>query len=151
MKKENITVCNEVEYNTEKYWKTVALREEILRKPLHLTFRSEEFVEEKDSFHLTCRQEGALAACLVLKPLSGQQIRMRQLAVRTDLQGRGIGRTLVEYAESFTEQHGYREIILHARETAVGFYEKLGYQKEGDPFIEVTIPHYLMRKILIKA
>ena len=71
---------------------------------------------------------------------------MRQLAVATELQGRGLGKTLVRYAESFARQSGYQEIVLHARESAVRFYEKLGYTRQGDCFTEVTIPHYQMRK-----
>ena len=39
-------------------------------------------------------------------------------------------------------------MVLHARETAVGFYEKLGYKTSGDKFIEVTIPHFPMQKEL---
>jgi predicted GNAT family N-acyltransferase len=37
---------------------------------------------------------------------------------------------------------------MHARKTALGFYEKLGYRVAGDEFIEVTIPHYVMEKDL---
>jgi predicted GNAT family N-acyltransferase len=37
---------------------------------------------------------------------------------------------------------------MHARKTAMGFYEKLGYEKIGDEFTEVTIPHYKMEKRL---
>lgn len=141
-------VCNEALHGSAEYKQTVALRDEILRKPLYLTFCPEELAGEKDFFHLACRQEGALVACLVLQPVSDKQIRMRQLAVRTDVQKEGIGRTLVAYSESFARTHGYDEIVLHARETAVGFYEKLGYRREGDRFTEITVPHFLMRKVL---
>jgi predicted GNAT family N-acyltransferase len=37
---------------------------------------------------------------------------------------------------------------MHARQTAVGFYQKLGYSITGEPFEEVTIPHYIMEKAL---
>ncbi len=150
MNKEEATQCGEIAHNTDGYKETVTLRDEILRKPLHLFFSAEELNAENDSFHLACWRDGILAACLVLKPLSEKQIRMRQLAVRTDLQRRGIGRKLVNYAESFAEHHDYHEMILHARETAVGFYEKLGYRIEGERFTEVTLPHFLMRKTLEK-
>jgi predicted GNAT family N-acyltransferase len=39
-------------------------------------------------------------------------------------------------------------MTLHARSTAVPFYAKLGYECVGDEFIEVTIPHWEMRKAL---
>ena len=143
--------CTEVQHGTEEYDRTVALRDEILRSPLGLAFSSEELAGETDSFHLACRRNGELVGCVVLKPLPDQQIRMRQLAVRTDCQGQGIGRSLVVYSESFAREHGYREMVLHARESATGFYQRLGYRKEGDPFIEVTLPHYAMRKSIIEC
>jgi predicted GNAT family N-acyltransferase len=37
---------------------------------------------------------------------------------------------------------------MHARKSAVGFYEKLGYKIVGDEFEEVTIPHFEMQKTL---
>jgi predicted GNAT family N-acyltransferase len=35
---------------------------------------------------------------------------------------------------------------LHARIVAVGFYEKMGYVRQGELFTEVGIPHVLMQK-----
>ncbi len=148
MKKRKAIVCSEVRHGTDEYRQTVALRDEILRRPLGLTFSPEELAEEKDSFHLVCRQDGKLAACLVLEPLSNREVHMRQLAVGADFQRGGLGTQLVSYSEVFARQRGYSEIVMHARETAVGFYERLGYRKEGDRFTEVTIPHYRMSKIL---
>jgi predicted GNAT family N-acyltransferase len=84
----------------------------------------------------------------VLKPLNEHCIKMRQLAVRESYQGKGVGRELVNYAESFAKGRGNEEIVLHARETVRGFYEKLGYEAEGDSFIEVGLPHLAMRKKL---
>ena len=51
-------------------------------------------------------------------------------------------------AEVLAAARGFREMTLHARESVVGFYERLGYAAEGSPFIEVTIPHRAMRKTL---
>lgn len=45
-------------------------------------------------------------------------------------------------------KRGYARIYLHAREYAVGFYEKLGYECFGEPFTEVGIPHRHMQKFL---
>jgi len=39
-----------------------------------------------------------------------------------------------------------KEIRLHARETALGFYERLGFVGEGARFLEVSIPHQVMWK-----
>ena len=73
---------------------------------------------------------------------------MRQVAVDESYQSKGIGRALVEYCEQVARDEQFTEIILHARETAVAFYLKLGYEVYGEPFIEVGIPHRNMRKFI---
>ncbi|MBC7874938.1 MAG: GNAT family N-acetyltransferase, partial [Ferruginibacter sp.] len=35
-----------------------------------------------------------------------------------------------------------------ARKNVVAFFEKMGYVVNGDEFIEITIPHYIMEKRL---
>jgi predicted GNAT family N-acyltransferase len=73
---------------------------------------------------------------------------MRQVAVDAAIQGRGIGKRMVVYSESFSKELRFAEMILHARETAVPFYESLSYVKVGEGFTEVTIPHWSMEKTL---
>ena len=63
-------------------------------------------------------------------------------------QRKGLGKILVANAEETTLENGYKQIILHARITAQGFYEKLGYAPFGNIFTEVTIPHIAMQKSL---
>ena len=135
-------------HGSGEYEETVALRHEVLRKPLGLFYDPAELAGEKDSFHLALMEEAELVACLVLKPLDERCIKMRQLAVRENVQGKGFGRELVNYAHSFARERRYAEIVLHARETARGFYEKLGYEAEADSFTEVGLPHLFMRKQL---
>ena len=137
-----------VQHGTKEYEETVVLRDEVLRKPLGLSYDPAELAGEKDSFHLALRKGAELVACLVLKPLDERCIKMRQLAVGKSSQGKGFGRELVNYAHSFARERGYAEIVLHARETARGFYWKLGYQAEGNSFAEVGLPHLFMRRML---
>lgn len=143
--------CKEIKYGSAEYKQTIALRQIVLRDPLGLQFGPDELGADKESFHLTCWSEGALLACVVLSPLPGKVIRMRQLAVSDNFQGLGVGRTLVTFLEKFVRELGYREIVLHARDSAVRFYENLDYTKEGERFVEVSIPHYTMRKCLING
>jgi ribosomal protein S18 acetylase RimI-like enzyme len=145
----NEVVCGEVQHGTEAYALTVALRDAVLRKPLGLVFDPQELAQECDSFHLACRLDGNLVGCVVLKPpLDNRHVRLRQMAVAKEYQRMGVGTRLIAHAEAFLGRRGYRQIVLHARETAMAFYERLGYRKEGDRFIEVTIPHFAMRKEL---
>lgn len=140
-------IC-EVAHGSPAYWATVALRDSILRKPLGLDFSVEELEAEKDSHHLACHLGDRLMGCLVLRPSAGGDVQMRQVAVVAEFQGKGIGTALVEYSEALARKIGYRRMILHAREMAVPFYEKLGYGKTGDRFMEVMLPHWEMAKHL---
>jgi predicted GNAT family N-acyltransferase len=144
------TIC-EVAPDSPEYWATVDLRDAILRKPLGLQFSAGELEDEKTSHHLACYRDGRLVGCLVLYPLGSGDVRMRQVAVVAELQGQGIGTALVKYSEELARRIGYRRMILHAREAAVVFYEKLGYSTVGDQFEEVTIPHWKMERSLTDA
>ena len=139
-------LIREVEHGSLAYWATVELRDSVLRRPLGLQFSIEELKAEKDSRHLACYRSDRLVGCLVLRPSAGGDVRMRQVAVVPELQGQGIGKAMVEFSEALARTIGFTRMILHARETAVDFYEKLGYAKVGERFVEVTIPHWAMEK-----
>lgn len=136
------------EHGSALYEAEVALRRKVLREPLGLDFSAEQLIAEKDDLHLVALAGGRVVGCLVLTPLSDGAVQMRQVAVEPDWRGKGVGKRLVEMSEAIARQRGFREIVLHARETAVDFYLKQGYQVRGEPFIEVTIPHREMFKLI---
>jgi hypothetical protein len=88
---------------------------------------------------------------LCLQPLGADQVKMRQVAVSPQVQGKGVGRALVTYSEVVAARIGFQDMVLHAREIAVPFYLKLGYTIVGDRFEEVNIPHFKMTKSLLGA
>ncbi|MBK8920805.1 MAG: GNAT family N-acetyltransferase [Saprospirales bacterium] len=90
----------------------------------------------------------SLAGYLNLTPLNAETVKMRQVAVAQQCQGTGIGKALVQASEGMARRLGFKKITLHARETAVPFYLKLGYSIAGERFEEVTIPHFRMEKPL---
>lgn len=126
----------------------VDLRFQILRKPLGLSFSEEDLAAEKDDILLGCFEDDKLEACCVLTKTDPKTVRLRQMAVTANLQGKGIGRVLMSFAENVARDHGYRRLTMHARKSALGFYEKNGYRICSDEFNEVTIPHYVMEKEL---
>jgi len=64
-------------------------------------------------------------------------------------QGQSIGKTLIGSTEKILRQKGYKSIEMSARQTAIGFYEKLGYRTVGDLFMEIGITHIAMQKYLM--
>jgi predicted GNAT family N-acyltransferase len=73
---------------------------------------------------------------------------MRLVAVDPKRQKSGIGRLMNKEFEEESLRRGYHRVYLHAREYAVEFYLKLGYEIFGEEFIEVGINHRHMHKIL---
>ena len=136
-------------FGSPAYALAVALRHEVLRIPLGLVFTVDQLASESDSHHLVALDEGGrILGCLMLTPHESGEIQMRQVAVKPEQQGTGLGRALVEEAERRAKALGCSRMMLHARDKAIGFYERLGYRREGDLFMEVGIVHQQMAKTL---
>ncbi len=138
-----------VVFGTPEFDEMLALRYKVLREPLDMDYTPEQIETEYDSHHLACYSSGwALLGCLTLLALDEKEVKMRQVAVAPEAQGRGVGRLLVEESELWARMKGFAKITMHARETAVPFYKKLHYHAVGDRFQEVGIPHFKMEKEL---
>ncbi len=140
--------CRQFEVQTPAYAEALRLREEVLRKPLGLALTDAELALESRCFHLGAFAGSALNAVLLLQPLNDDTVKMRQVAVRQELQKRGAGSQLIAFAEEFARQRGYRTVVANARSTALGFYLQLGYSASGAEFIETSVPHQLVSKVL---
>ncbi len=138
----------QIDHGSVEYSQMVKLRDEILRKPLRLSFTKEELEREKDDILIGAFDDHTLLGCCLLTVIDKQTVRLRQMAVLNKLQRMGIGASLMYYAENIARDRGYKNLIMHAREVSAGFYEKLGYKISGEKFTEVNIPHYLMVKKL---
>lgn len=137
-----------IDHNTPQYNQMVDLRYNVLRKPLGLTFTNSELEKEKDDVLLGCFDDDKLEGCCLLTKTNDNNLRLRQMAVADGVQGKGVGRVLMNFAENIARDMGYQKIIMHARKSALGFYEKLGYKVCSPEFEEVSIPHYVMEKEL---
>lgn len=139
----------EITWQSEFYRQELQLRDRLLRAPLGLVFDPTELDAEQHQLHFgIIDPQQTLVACVVAVPLSATQAKIRQMVVDEPYQRQGTGTSLLKKTEDALADRGFQSIELHARELATGFYEKLGYRVEGEPFIEVTIPHSKMRKQL---
>ena len=136
-----------VPHGSSDYKKIVRLREELLRKPLGLSFSPEELARENNFIHVGAFIGDELCASAMLVP-HGVLIKMQRVVVAQHFQGKGIGSKLTKFCEKYVHGLGYREMFVHARETAMKFYLQNKYLPEGKMFIEQTIPHQKMRKKL---
>lgn len=137
-----------IDHGSPEYLQMVKLRDIMLRKPLGLGFTPDDLEKEKDNMLIGAFEDDKMLGCCMLVEEQPDIVRLRQMAVLNDLQGKGIGRALMNFAENLARDRGYKIVRMHARNNAVGFYEKVGYKIKGAQFIEVTIPHYVMEKEL---
>ena len=137
-----------IDHGTPEYQQMVQLREEILREPLGLQFEPDELESEKNNILMAAYEDDQMLGCCMLVEEAPDTVRLRQMAVLNDLQGKGIGKALMNFAENIARDRGYKKITMHARKNAQGFYEKMGYRKRGEEFEEITIPHFVMEKLL---
>jgi N-acetylglutamate synthase-like GNAT family acetyltransferase len=137
-----------IDHGTKEYLQMVQLRNDMLRKPLGLGFDKEELEQEKEDILIGAFEDDRILGCCLMTRMDAATLRLRQMAVPNNMQGKGVGRALMIFAENIARDLGYKRLCMHARLTALGFYQKLGYRVTGDEFTEVTIPHYVMEKDL---
>jgi predicted GNAT family N-acyltransferase len=138
----------QIYHGSKDYEQMVKLRLDIMRKPLGLSFTEEELSKEKEDILIGAFEDDEIIGCCLLTKLDQHCTRLRQMAVQKNRQGLGIGESMMQFAENIARDRGFRRIMMHARETAIGFYERYGYKTKGDEFIEVNIPHRVMEKKL---
>jgi N-acetylglutamate synthase-like GNAT family acetyltransferase len=140
-------VVSRIDINDAKYPQVYNLREEVLRKPIGLSLKDENLSADALNAIFIAEYNEEVIGCVMLYPIADEEkIKLRQMAVYEEWQGRGIGKVLVDAAENYAKDKGYSAIILHARKVSEGFYKKLGYDTTSSEFIEVGIPHVVMEK-----
>ncbi|MCB9261537.1 MAG: GNAT family N-acetyltransferase [Flavobacteriales bacterium] len=137
-----------IEFDSEQYIESVALRDEVLRKPLGFSISLLDIEDDKNQYHIGATNGETLVGILLLKVLSTDLVKMRQVAVKPNFQNQGVGKKMVLFSEEFAKAIGFKTIELNARKVAVEFYLSQGYHIVSEQFMEVGIPHFKMEKSL---
>ncbi|MGI9473139.1 MAG: GNAT family N-acetyltransferase [Rubripirellula sp.] len=138
----------EIEWKGPHYASEIDLRDRLLRAPLGLTFTAEDIEAEARQLHFGILHHDQLIACAVVVPLEDGVAKLRQMAVDHQRQRGGVGSHLIREIEDELRRRQFRKIELNARKEAVAFYERLGYRRVGERFIEVKIPHWKMMRVI---
>ena len=126
----------QIKYSSDDYQKALTLRYEALRKPLGLKWLQKELEAEDKQFHFGLfSANNHLIACVTVMPLDKHTAKIRQMAVAASYRKTGLGTQFMRQVEQILHAKGFGRIEMHARKTAIGFYEKLGYTIEGDEFL----------------
>lgn len=140
------------------YAQEVDLRRRVLLEPIGLSverYLAEHAEAESRAEHFVGvidHPSGArvvACGCLIAGESSPEVGKLTQMAVDPQRQGEGVGRQLVVELErrAFGELDLTR-LYCHAQLAAIGFYERLGWEIEGEEFQEEGIAH---KKMVINA
>lgn len=123
------------------------LRYRILRQPWNQPIGSEKNEGDSTGIHLALFESGIIKAVARLD-ISGEKVsQVRFVAVEEACQGKGLGKLVMNEVEKIAISRGDTLLILHAREVALPFYKKQGYQLiEKSHLLFDEIQHFLMQK-----
>ncbi|HGH5991902.1 fatty acid biosynthesis protein FabY [Morganella morganii] len=121
----------------------------MLRKPLNQPQGSEKDGYDTYAHHqMVVDETGQPVAVGRLYINAENEGAIRFLAVDPQMQGRGLGTLIARALESVARQEGVKRIVCSAREEAVAFFEKSGFENRGPITGPQTTPvrHFFMIK-----
>jgi predicted GNAT family N-acyltransferase len=71
-----------------------------------------------------------------------------RIAVLSELRGQGVGSRILALLVREASHRGLLEVHLNAQVQAIAFYEKHGFEAQGEEFMEAGIPHCRMHRNL---
>lgn len=131
----------------DKYYQ---FRWEVLRRDWNRPKGSEKDEGEENAAHamIVNEKEEVIAVCRLqfADEITGQ---IRSMGVKEEYRSKGFGAIIINYLEDLAKAKGLSKIFLDARDNAVAFYEKAGYQtKEKSYLLFGVIQHYRMEKYI---
>jgi predicted GNAT family N-acyltransferase len=96
------------------------------------------------AIHVVAIAEGDVVGVLRIVDM-GEHAKIGRVAVRKDWRGKGVARTMMQYAMDLSRRNGQPRFYLSAQLDALGLYEKLGFSAFGEPFVEAGIDHVAMK------
>jgi YbgC/YbaW family acyl-CoA thioester hydrolase len=83
-----------------------------------------------------------------LLALPGHRAKIGRMATLSTVRAAGLGRQVLHALVEAARRRGAVEVVLHAQDSAVGFYLRDGYVPHGPVFEEAGVPHQEMRLAL---
>lgn len=106
-----------------------------------------EMDEDKNGIHFGAFADNKLIAVVSLFQ-QGTDFQFRKFAVQRDYQGKGAGRTLLQYITDFAKTEGGTRIWCNARDSAVNFYARYGFSSTGEFFTRKEVNYEIVEKKL---
>lgn len=142
-----------VHFGSEKWHQAAAL---YIRMQVFVLERSIRLTEEFDlddhdkTDYVVIYDENKPVATGRYKQMDAETIRPGRIAVLKDYRNRGLGQKIIEELEKAGLERGAKRSIIHGELTAAAFYEKLGYKKCSEEYLEDSVPCVTLEKQLVQ-
>lgn len=108
-------------------------------------------IDEYDSMNEMCahflvRYQNTDAGTVRCLNVSDDTLKIQRFCILREYRNSGLGRAILEYVESQYKKQGFNTIKMDAKYEVFGFYEKCGYRKVSDVFMEANVQHVKMMK-----
>jgi len=134
---------------SQEYFDYYSFRWQMLRQPWGVEKGSEQDELEDDAFHRIALHHDDIIACGRLHFSEPATAQIRYMAVSEDFQQQGIGKLILLSLEDIAKKNQANKLILNARESAIGFYEKQGYKIITETHtLFNTIKHFKMERCI---
>ncbi|MDF2157792.1 GNAT family N-acetyltransferase [Algoriphagus sp. CAU 1675] len=140
------TVKGFYELSQDELYDLLRLRSEVFVVEQNCVFLDQDNKDQK-CHHLLLYQEGQLVGYCRIVPagISYEEVAIGRVVTAPSARGKGFGRKVMELGiEACQNLYGPCDIRLGAQTYALGFYESLGFQTEGEVYDEDGIEHIEM-------
>ena len=102
-----------------------------------------------DTKYIVLTDDGFPVATCRFYPLGDHAAMIGRVVVLPEYRGKGLGALVMKEAENWLRDLGFSRAVIESRDTAVGFYKKLGYAVTDEAVIHgVTFDCIRMEKAL---
>ncbi|EOH60902.1 MULTISPECIES: GNAT family N-acetyltransferase [Enterococcus] len=133
-------ILSKIIYGSKEYDESLILRDEILRKPLGVSIFNQDYSNEIESIIIGAFEQKKLIGVGIMSSIDSKKRKLEFLCVDENIQSQGVGKQILEYLENIAVRENSKIIELDARFTAVGFYNKMGYETYGDTYLLKNAP-----------
>ena len=105
--------------------------------------------DERSVHILLYSDDKAIGVSRIIYSEEHKMLTIGRFAILKEYRKYGYGRVLMESTEQeVVKRYGHIEIGVSAQKRAEGFYEKVGYKKVGEYYLDENYPHIFMVKQL---
>ena len=132
----------------------IYLPEEAKKIRSEVFVKEQGFYDEYDEFddiakHMVMySNEEPISTCRIYYNSEKESYIIGRVAVLKEWRGKNIGRRILNAAEEYIRENGGKSVMLSGQVRVAGFYEKLGYIKQGETYLDEGCPHIWMKKNL---